>query len=259
MRRQTFGLEKDLVAGFAGEAVNLVLDRRTVPWPDALDDAREHRRAVERRADDVVSALVRVRDPTGQLLWMHAALAEERKHRLRRITRLHLHHAKVDATAIDTRWRAGLQPPNGQLELAQPCGKGRRRRLAGTTSGVALETDMDQPGEECPGGQHDRARPEFDAELRAHADDLRALDQDVVDGLLEQQQVGLALEPLADCLAIEHPIRLRARRAHGLAFGSVQNAELDTGLIGGEGHSAAEGIHLFDQVTLADAADRWIA
>src|SRR3546814_7981402 len=39
----------------------------------------------------------------------------------------------------------------------------------------------------------------------------------------------------------------------------VQDAELDAGTIRGVRHQAAEGVDLLDQVTLADAADRWIA
>ena len=259
MRGQAFGLEKDLVAGFAGKAVDLVLDGRAIPGTDALDHAREHGGAVECRADDLVSALVGVCDPARQLRRVHAALAEEREHRLRRIAWLHFHHAEVDAAAIDPRRGAGLEPADRQLQFSQPCGKGRGRRLPGTAGGVAPEADVDQAGKESPGGQHDGARPKFDAQLRAHADHAPALDQDVVYGLLEEQQVGLALEPPADRVPIKHAVGLRARRPHGGTLGSVQNAELNAGLVGGKGHRTAKGIHFLHQVTLADPADRWIA
>ena len=64
---QPLGLEEDLVAGLAGEAVDLVLDRRAVARADAFDHAGEHRRAVEAAADDLVRARVGVRDPARQL------------------------------------------------------------------------------------------------------------------------------------------------------------------------------------------------
>ena len=74
---EAFGLEKDLVARLSGEAVNLVLDRRAVPRSDALDDAGEHRRTIQSRADDLVRAQVRVRDPARELPRMHLAPAQK--------------------------------------------------------------------------------------------------------------------------------------------------------------------------------------
>src|SRR3982750_3088352 len=76
---QSLGLDKDLMARLAGEAMNLVFDRRTVARSNALDNAGEHRRAVERAADDVVCPLVGMRDPAWQLARMHLASSHEGK------------------------------------------------------------------------------------------------------------------------------------------------------------------------------------
>ena len=79
VRIQPLGLEKDLVAGLSREAVDLVFDRRTVAWADALDYAGEHRRTVEPAANDLVRPLVGMRYPARPLRGMHLAPAEEGK------------------------------------------------------------------------------------------------------------------------------------------------------------------------------------
>src|SRR5687767_10758626 len=85
VRGEALGLEEDLVARLGSETVDLVFDRRAVAWADALDYSGEHRRAIERAANDFMRARVGVRDPARQLARMHFPPAEERKHRLRRI------------------------------------------------------------------------------------------------------------------------------------------------------------------------------
>src|SRR5258707_12901397 len=85
------------------EAMDLVLDRGAIAGSDALDDAGEHRRAIERRADDFMGTGVSVRYPARQLLGMHAALAEEREHRLGRGAGLQFDHRQVHASAVEAR------------------------------------------------------------------------------------------------------------------------------------------------------------
>ena len=74
---EPLGLEEDLVAVAVGEALHLVLDRRAIARPPALDRAGEQRRAVEVRADDVVRALVGPGDRAAR------AAARERRRRAR--------------------------------------------------------------------------------------------------------------------------------------------------------------------------------
>ena len=70
---QALGLDKDLVRVLVGEAHDLVLDRRTVARAHAFDHARVQRRAIQPRADDVVRARRRVRDPATALRRMLVA------------------------------------------------------------------------------------------------------------------------------------------------------------------------------------------
>ena len=82
MRLQPLGLEENLVRSLARETVDLVLDRGAIARTHALDHAREHRRAVEARADDVVGALVRLRDPAAHLARVQRARSGKREDRL---------------------------------------------------------------------------------------------------------------------------------------------------------------------------------
>jgi hypothetical protein len=90
VRREPLGLEEHLVRVAMREAHDLVLDRRAVARPDAFDDARVQRRAVERAADEIVRRRARVRDPARQLRGMHVARSHEREHRRGIVARLHL-------------------------------------------------------------------------------------------------------------------------------------------------------------------------
>jgi hypothetical protein len=103
------------MARLAGEAMDLVFDRRTVSGTDALNDAGEHRRAIERTANDRVRALVSMRDPAWDLPGMQRAVPDKGEDGLRRVARLNLQHRKIDAAGVQARRGTGLQPADGQL------------------------------------------------------------------------------------------------------------------------------------------------
>jgi hypothetical protein len=102
-------------------------------------------------------------------------------------------------------------------------------------------------------------RKKAQAHLREHAHDAVAVQQQVVDRLLEQRQVRLVLDRLADRGAVQRAVGLAARRAHRRALAGVQRAPLDAGAVGRPRHDAAQRIDLAHQVALADAADRRVA
>ena len=122
---------------------------------------------------------------------------------------------------------------------------------------------MDQPREEGSGRQHDGVSLEANAELGDDAGHARvravAIEREIVDGLLEDREMGRVLEAPADRLAIEDAIGLRPGRADRGPLARIENPELDPGLIGRKRHRAAQRIHFLHQVTLADPSDRGIA
>ena len=186
--------------------------------------------------------------------------AEEGEHRHRiQVARLLLAFREVDRATVDARRGAGLQAALRQLQLLQAGSERDRRRIAGAAGGVVVQADVDQPVQEGARGEHHSPRAEADADLRDRADDALALDDQVVDRLLEEPKVGLVLQAGADRLAVENAIGLRAGRADGRALARVEDAELDAGFVGRRRHRAAERIDLLDQVALPDAADRRVA
>ena len=211
-------------------------------------------------------ALVGVRHPARQLARVHVRPAHEAEHRHPRVlpaghavAGLRLATAEVDRAAVQARRRAGLQAPLRQLELLQAHRQADGRRVARAAGLVVVQPDVDAPVQEGAGRQHHRPRPEGNAHLRDGAHHAVALQQQVVDGLLEQHQIGLVLQPAADGGLVQHAVGLRARSAHGGALAAVENAELDARLIGGQRHRAAQRVDLAHQVTLADAADAGVA
>ena len=74
-----------------------------------------------------------------------------------------------------------------------------------------------------------------------------------------EDALRLRFDALAHRPTVDLTVDLRARRAHGGPLGAVEDAELDARLVRHLPHRAAERVHFFDEVALADAADRRIA
>ena len=88
VRGQPLRLDENLVRSLVGKAHDLVFNGRTVARPHTFDRAGVHRRAVEATADDVVRALVGVRDVARHLARMIFDAPHEGKHRQRFVARL---------------------------------------------------------------------------------------------------------------------------------------------------------------------------
>ena len=118
---------------------------------------------------------------------------------------------------------------------------------------------MDAPGEKGAHGEHHGAAPEHQAPLAADPGDGSAFQDQVVHALLEQPQIGLALEGGAHRPAVQPPVGLGPGGPHRRALAGVQYPELDTGPVDGLGHEPAEGVDFPHQMALADAADGGVA
>ena len=101
--------------------------------------------------------------------------------------------------------------------------------------------------------------PEGEADLGHDARHAVALDEQVIDGLLEQREVGLVLEPVPDGALVQDAVGLGARGPHRRTLARIQDAELDPRVVRGERHRPAERVDFLDQVALADPADRRVA
>src|SRR5690606_29995736 len=162
--------------------------------------------------------------------------AEVAHHRQGFVAPLLFHYREADGLAVDARRRAGLQAVDAERQFAQASGQGYRRRIAGAAAAVFFQADVDNG-----------------------ADALAVLDNQVVDGLLEDREVRLVFQGGADGGFIQHAVGLGARGTHRRALARIEDAELDAALVGGARHGAAEGINFFYQMALADAADGRVA
>ena len=260
VRRQAFGFQKDLVRVLVGKAIDLVLDARAVARPHAADDPGEHRAAVKAAADDLVRARIGVRDPARHLPWVLFGAAQKTEHRHRvQVARLFLQLAEIDAAAVDAWRRAGLEPALRELELLQASRKAHCRRVTGAAGAVVLQAHVDAAIQKGARGQHHSPRPEAHAHLRDGTHHAVAFQHQVINGLLEEPQDGLVLQPVPNGRLVEDAISLCPCRAHGRALAAVEDAELDAGFVGRRGHGTAQRVHLLHEVSLADAADAGVA
>ena len=134
-----------------------------------------------------------------------------------------------------------------------------RRGVAGAAARVIDLAHVDLAVEERADREDHGLGGDPHAGLRDDAPHARAVEQQAVDVLLQQREIGLGIEQLADGALVERAIGLRARRAHGRPFAAVQGAEMDAGAIDGARHGAAERVDFLGQVALADAADGRVA
>src|SRR3954453_5535792 len=118
---------------------------------------------------------------------------------------------------------------------------------------------MDPAGEEGARSQDYGPRLKPQADLSRDANGAIAQNLNIVYGLLKQVEIRLVLQPMPDGLTIKHPIRLRPCGANRRALGCIQGPELDARLVRSDGHRAAQGVDLPDEMTFADTADRGVA
>jgi hypothetical protein len=103
-----------------------------------------------------------------------------------------------------------------------------------------------QTGQKRASGQHDRSGIKAQTNLRDHAANAITVERDIVGSLLEEEEIGLMFQCVADRLAVENPVRLRPRSPHCGPFPRVQDAKLDTRLVSRSRHESTEGIYFFD-------------
>src|SRR6185369_18016586 len=100
------------------KANDLVLDRRAVARPAALNSPAVHRRAIERAADDLMRARVGVRDVAGNL-GLADALGGVRERDRRLVAGLDLEALEVDRARVEARTGAGLQPTDAKSQCRE--------------------------------------------------------------------------------------------------------------------------------------------
>src|SRR5215207_864319 len=236
MSGQPLGLHKDLMRRLFGEADHLIFDRRAVTRPDAFDHTGKHRGAVRCRLYESVCAFVCVSNETIDLFWMLTGSPKEREHRRWCVAGLREKSGEINAPAIDSRRRAGLQSTDREGQCTEFFSKPVRWRVARATAVIAIEPNMNAATEEGAHRKHHGLSFERDAGHRDDAAHALTCDHEIRHFLLEQREVRLALEHGANRLSIKLAVCLRARGPHCRPFASVERTELDARAIRSASH-----------------------
>ena len=190
---------------------------------------------------------------------MVLAAAEERHHGAGFVAPLLLAEVEAHAAGVDARRRAGFQTADPQWQLAQTGSQCDRRRIACPAARRARQADVHLSTEERARGENHARRLQAKPALGHDAANARALDDQVVDGLLKNLESRLLLHQLTDRVAVEHAVGLGTRGTDCRSLATVQDPELDSRTIRRPRHGAAEGIDFAHQVAFSDTTDGGIA
>src|SRR5690606_39346442 len=132
------------------------------------------------------------------------------------------------------------------------------RRITGATTAVVFHADVNQSAEESTGGEHHASGVNAHIGVGHNATDGRAyavaLYDQVVTGGLENIQIGVAFNNVADRRAVQLAVGPWTGSPHGRAFAAVENTELNTGFVGCPRPGPAEGLHFFSQTAFSHTA-----
>jgi hypothetical protein len=90
---------------------------------------------------------------------------------------------------------------------------------------------MDLAVQKSPGGKHHGCGAKGQADLRHRAHNPVTFDQQIVNGLLEQAELGLVFQHAPDCCLVQNPVGLGAGGAHGRTLAGVEYSKLDAGFV----------------------------
>ena len=204
-----------------GKAHDFVFDRRAVAWTDPFDHPGVHGAAIEVIADHVMGFLVSVGDIARHLTRMLIGRSHKREDRHWVIAMLLRQHAEIDGARVNARRGSGFQPADAQRQFTQATRQRDRRRVAGASAAVVIQTNMDFAVKEGPDGQYHRFGSEFEAHLGDRTYDTIVFDNQIFHCLLEDHQVRLVLQRSAYRLTVQHAVSLGASGAHRGAFAGV--------------------------------------
>ena len=175
------------------------------------------------------------------------------------IARLAQAFVKVNRAAIQARWRAGFQAALWELEFFESRAQRHRWRIACPARRVVVQADVDFAVQKRPRRQHHGFAAKAHADLGDGTYDSVALHHQIIHRLLEQPEIGLIFQLVANRRFVQHTVGLRPGCPHSRAFGAVEDAELDARFVGRQSHRATHGVDFFDQVAFADTANGRVA
>ncbi len=258
-RHPAIGFKKDLMSLLVCKADDFILDRRTIPRTDSLDDSAVEGRAVEPALNDLVGRFIRVGQVTGDLLCSRFLGVEKEK-------------------------GMGFSSPYWGVSLAKlmvwPSSLGVVPVLSLPTRNPSFLRDSDKPTDggspTLPEGKW--VRPIWTRPLRkVPGARIRvlvkissprwvlipmirlSLDQDLFNRGLLHEEIFLILNRLFHPKAIVLAVDLGPRRPDGRPFSGIELPELDACFVRRPGHLSAQGVDFLDQMAFGQSADGRIA
>ncbi len=115
-------------------------------------------------------------------------------------------------------------------------------------------SDVHETIQEGTGGEDDAFGSEGDVEQGGEPGYFAVFDDKFTHGVLPDMQVGGVLQYFAPCPDELVAVTLRTRAPHGGAFGAVEYAELDGGLVSHQSHVSAQGVYFSNDLSFGNAA-----
>ena len=258
MRVEPFRLEEYLMAVPIGEAMDLVLDGRAIARPARIDRAGEKRRAMQIRADDVVTALVGARDRAEKLRITPPSRQGGHGPALG-VGRLLGKARPSDAAPVQPRRRAGLEARHGQCRIPHLRRKPLRRSLADPAADDALLAPEERSAKKGSRAQHHRMRADPGAVGQQQPHHPSLFEDQLGRFAGHHFETGLRGDGGLDCRLEQLAIGLDARAPHRAALRPVEHAIMDRRGIGRAADKPVERIHFAHEMPLAQPADRGIA
>ena len=255
---------------FIAETVDFRLDRRAVTRAGRADLTAVHRRERHIIAQKLVQFRVRPGRPTRELVDVQLARHKRKRTRIF-VAGLNFETRIIDRSPVQTRRSAGFEAQELNPDLFDRVADRVRRRLAHSTAGRQLRSEVQDAAHKRSASQHDRLGAVKRIAVDADADDLervgavfvragrRRLDFQRDDSFLPEREIRRFFDDALDLVLIKPLVRLRSRAAHRRALANVQHSELQAGRVDRPPHRSAERVDFPNDVSLADAADRRIA
>ena len=258
VRVQPLRLQKELVPLLIGEFHHLVLDRRTVARPDALDHPAVKRAAVDIFPDNFVRLFIRIGKVAGNLLPLDfPAQKGERNDCF--VAVLRLCFGKINAARVHPRGRSRFEPLQGKAKGRKARAQIISREEAARSRAFRIFSDDHLSLQVNARRKDHRAGIIARAHRAAHAAYAAPVRQDVRRFVLHKQQVFRIFQRLFHIPLIELLILLRPQRVHRRAFFCIQHLDLDERCIRRKPHLSAQRVDLAYKMALCRSSDRRIA
>ena len=118
---------------------------------------------------------------------------------------------------------------------------------------------MNHPSKKGAHGEHHRSRVNSLLHGRDYTRYAPTINNQIIDGLLEDQEIGLCFKSSANRLSIKLAIRLGSSCSDSRSLTGIQYSEVNPSVISSFRHKATHGINFPDKVTFSYAADGGVA